>query len=378
MRAKAWFRVFIVLLCLSPCAWAQNPSPDAIIKAYLNGLATNNLEGLWKYYAGFNADVTGTTQNLPQSMWPEKIDALKQTWIKRITEDRNQGYLRDTSCWRLIRSGATIRVLETRPWVSRGGMDYRGPGRDLWRSFVEVRYSHEQQGTTPIVSLPWPQGGRRLASVTFTIHVERIQRTGAHQVYGGCALVTETVKTWPVPELAQDKAFDMAQAAMPRHFYPSIAFPGSRAVSPRDTGKVGALKALLPKHGLRTKNPNEDFRNWNTDRYEIPSEWGRFAVAKHGVAWKAGGIDTYSLSETATFSLISFERPSENGAIAKIRVEFPGCSPICQLVKEIRTAGLPGEVVFENYMGTDWHTSHDMTVWFEWDVERGWYAKSVR
>lgn len=378
MRAKTVFQAFTVFFCLTMCAGAQNPPPDTATKAYLNGLASNDLDGFWKYYAGFIADVAGSTQNLPQSMWPQKIESLRQSWTKRISEDRKQGYLRDTSCWRLIRPGATIRIVETRPWVSRGGMDYRGPGRDLWRSFVEVRYDQEHQGTAPIFSLPWPQGGRRLASVTFTIHVERIHRTGAYQVYGGCALVNETVKTWPVPELTQDQAFEMAQAAMPRHFYPSIAFPGSRAVSPRDTGKVGALRALLQKHGVRTKDPNDDFRNWNTDRYESPSDWGRFAVAKHPVAWKAGGIDTYSLSETATFSLTSFEHPSENAAIAKMRVEFPGCSPICQLVKEIRVAGLPGEVVFENFTGSDWHTSHNVTVWFEWEVERGWYAKSVR
>lgn len=368
----------MILLCFSMFAWAQNPSPDAVLKAYLSGLASNNLDNFWKYYAGYIADVVGNTQNLPQTMWPEKVTALKQTWTQKINEDRNQGYLRDTACWRLIRPGATTKILETRPWVSRGGMDYRGPGRDLWRIFVEVRYGPEHQSVAPIVSLPWPQGGRRLASVTFTTHVEKIHRTGAYQVYGGCTLVSETTKTWPVPELAQDKAFEMAQAAMPRHFYPSIAFPGSRAVSPRDAGKIGTLKVLLQKHGIRTKSASEDFRSWNTDRYEIPSDWVRFAAAKHPVGWKAGGIDTYSLSETATLSLTSFERPSEYAASAKIRVDFPGCSPICHLLKEIRAAGLPGEVVFENYTGGEWHTHHDMTVWYEWDVERGWFVKSVR
>jgi hypothetical protein len=106
-----------VTSCKSHDSLFGQPSPGKIASEYFSALASNPPgDAFWQYDARFAEQLASIKANVPESMWAQKRDVLRQQWQAQMSSGNTEAQQigGEGPCWQLIRPGDSVKILETR------------------------------------------------------------------------------------------------------------------------------------------------------------------------------------------------------------------------------------------------------------------------
>lgn len=278
---------------------------ESIARAYAAGLAENNFAPLWQHSTSYGIQVQLAVKDLPRSMWADKIRSIQQEWLGEIQLDRDTTNTSSRRpCWVYFRPGVTYEFVEARDAAA----------------FFHVSYSTES------VSPLFMRGElyRKLKEATLIMHLTTPQPQ--------CDIVAGTENDFPPPGLTKERAFEIVKNfELPVDDQPSIDFYYSLLQPPLNHYKE--FIGILNKYGVEASNLSFLYGKLHELNLRSPANWDKYRLPiEH---WQ--GMWVYALVESRPVEIVEFEQKEEKVAVVTIRITFKGCTPICELVRDLRS-----------------------------------------
>jgi hypothetical protein len=238
-------------------------------------------------------------------MWPDKIRAIQEQWLNEIQVDRQaiNTYSR-RPCWVYFRSGIQEEFLEARDTAA----------------FFRVSYLNDR------VSPLFQHGElyRKLKEATLIMYLGTPRPE--------CDIVAETETDFPPPGLTKERAFEIVKNfQLPIEDQPSVDFYYSMFQPPLD--HYTEFIDILKKHGVEISNIQYLYGGLHLFNLQSPVSWDKYRLPiEH---WRGMGV--YALAESRPVEVVDFEQKEEKIAVVTVRVTFKGCTPICELVRDLRS-----------------------------------------
>jgi|HubBroStandDraft_6_1064221.scaffolds.fasta_scaffold21833_1 hypothetical protein len=375
--------VFVFVPSIVQIGCGKTSSPDTAAGEYVRSLTGSGLDGIWNYDTMYANELSGALQNVPKAMWQEKTDAIRAGWMKRIQNDRNLSIPVSNMCWQLFRPGAKTDIVETRA-INQNGADASN-----WKSFVKVKFSAENEA--PIF---WFQSrARRLREGTVVMDIIKLDPPASDlRIASTCEIVPDGLAAWAVPALGKEQALQMFKDGVPDGERPRVTFNTAWAVSfsngmggrrPEDMAAAASLKSVFSKYGVRFDNVRDEHDTYSVNGMVVPAAWNAYSLPS---AYKnySTPLPTYALNESTDFSIENFQQTRDDEVLAKIRIAYNGCTPICNVVKEINPIKLANGDSAAMIMllppgrqdrGPEWASEQMKDVYFRWNVTGGWQFK---
>lgn len=358
--------VFLLLSCTPP---ESGQSIDAAAAEYLGALADGTLDGYLKHEASYRDKANSAKQGIPSDMWTQREASLRETAKGEIRRDgrRNPYGFATNACTAVVSQGATVKVKEVRPTPPGG-----------WQVFYDISYA--DQGKSPGIVL---QNGkyRLFRSGVFSVAFEK-SGDGVPVARDYCPAVGGTVATWSVPPLIADEAVRIAKQAnvVPTQFTSQVSrVPGVGGDSSwswqQFAGAVQLLKSTLERHGWSVSGLALQFGYYSTQgNAEPPASAKKWIIGEIVTVNRTPGYNIILL-ENAETKLLSFTA-QEDTATASFSTKFSGCTPFCELWKDVRT--IPGQIFMpqaQNNPSFNLDGVFNTSVNFAWNPSRGWYVQ---
>lgn len=348
----------MVAFATATCAQTAAPtSPETVARAYARSLATDDLRDFWAHAVDYTFETEAAKAAAPRSMWDTKISAIQEAWRTRMANQRSSGqiYPGQTNCWNVFRPGAGVAMLETRRESDK-----------LWHSFVKVTYAPAEKAPLHDTGRGW----RRVREATVLMQLTTAPALRRTLVSDTCTVVNDTITFWQAPDLARERALELAKDAT-ASFRPhagvelpvGVPAPAQEVLfTDRPIRAVEQLKSALERHGVRVTPEGRQGLN-----LDVPASWSRFQLAD----------GTYLLSESEGAELTEFVVFREDARVGLLRLSYPGCSPICALLKYLDGQS-SAHLVFRNAPSGEWPTEITRQVSFAWDDKAGWKVSAVQ
>jgi hypothetical protein len=364
----------------------QKTSPEATSRAYLQSLTGGSLDAVWDYDAGYASEITNSLQNLPQAMWKDRTNAIRTEWTQRIQNDRKPTSPGASQCWQLFRPGAKADLLETRE------NNQSGLAASAWKSFVKVSFPVENDA--PIYFSG--SGQRRLHDATVIMDIVKSEPPDSVlRISSSCQIIPDGLTLWPVLPLGRDQALAMFKEKSPDGERPRVTLQTTWQVNfsdgmggrrSADVAAAASLKALFSKYRVVLQNVRDQRDSYFVGGMAMPAAWSTYSLPS---AYKNFDtpLPTYALSESVSFSVVELKQTADDQAVARILIAYDGCTPICNLVKEInpikssngdsaatRVLIPPGQ----QGSGLEWSQQGSREAYYRWDILQGWSLTGVR
>jgi hypothetical protein len=349
-------------------------------------LTGGSLDAVWNYDAGYASEITAALQNLPQAMWKDKTNAIRAEWTQRIQNDRKPSSLGTSQCWQLFRPGVKADLLETRE------NSQSGSAGSAWKSFVKVSFPVENDA--PIYFSG--SGQRRLHNATVLMDIVKSEPPDSVlRISSACQIIPDGLTLWPVPPLGKDQALAMFKEKSPDGDRPRVTFQttwqmnfsdGMGGRRPADVAAAASLKALFSKYGVVLQNVRDQRDSYSVGGMAMPAAWGTYSLPSAYKNFDAP-LPTYALSESVNFSVVALQQTADDQAVARILIAYDGCSPICNLVKEINPIkSSNGDSAATRVLlpwgrqdsGLEWAQQVNREAHYHWDILQGWSLTGVR
>lgn len=346
-------------------------SATSVAVAYAKSFITGTHEAFWAYDPAYGQQLASIKHTFPQTMWPEKIRAVKAEFEARFSE--NNGYSTSGPCYVFFRPGATVEAVDTRALP---------PAR--WSVFLKVNYSKIEPA--PVVSI-FGTGSRKLKSATLRVDVGRAQTTGAFTVNSGCYVVPDTLSLWPTPLLDAGAASKLAYDALEKREFDAPIVTVNQYPTwnldnrYRETAAIVAeLKRLLSKYNFVTKNVRLEDGYFQAQEIQPPDAWQPHAARSRLAAMGKYPLPAYRLNDRVEIAAGSLSQYDVNTPMYVALVRYTGCTPICELMKESRTLDV-GRYLFtvpdEDWLKHDWPTEQTRKFYFRWELDPGWFVSNI-
>ena len=356
-----------VLLPISCSKLGGGQSVESAAGEYLAALANGTFDGYLAHEKAYQQRELAAKQQVPSDMWAQRQVSMRgaaKAEIQRASGQNPYGGW-NNQCYQAVRSGASVAVKEI-----------RSVNPTQWQVFYEVSYP--DQNVSPPVVMP---GGKQrfLRAAQFSVGFEKLQEQNVPLGDSQCNAVDGTTVTWPVPPLGADEAMRLAQQsnAIPKNLTTNIrsnvaVSSGTNWNSWNEFLAAGdALKAVFVKHG------------WTVQGFEKPS-LGWYVYG--GQVTPPAAARQWVLDDRGSYKVVLLEKPEviqssfsaqEDTAVLSLSTKFSGCTPFCELWKDVRTM-LPyiGFVIFHdqygNYPTIDLDVVDRTQVNFFWTPPTGW------
>jgi hypothetical protein len=381
-RVRSALSLFLLLAVYTSQA-ACGPSPNSALKEYVSGLQNDDLAAFWQYSTLYNSELDSALDRLPRDSWENERQRLQRKWTAQISADRKSALSRQAT-WTIIRAGANTEVTEVRAEQSNAG----SPNQS-WKGFLKMSYATED--ASPVVFLRGSP--RRLRSATAVLEVLRQADAPKHslRVADDISFLTETVVVWPAPPLSTTVALELAKGMIREGSQPWIEvdrWPAwnlpiwqgfTRTKNKETTATVEAIKKILERYGFSLNNLHDYSGYYEVDEIVPPRSWAKYALSTRTLSMGHYPLPVYALAEQVNWDIVSVSHPSETQAIAEVRLTYTGCTPICSMVKELRSLPIAsGRLIFRNYSGADWSMTSTAHVFYQWRLDEGWKATGAQ
>jgi hypothetical protein len=352
------------------------PSPDKIASDYFSALTSDPPgDAFWQYDATFAEQLDSIEANLPQDMWKQKRDALRQQWQVEMNSKRtgSQQVGSQGPCWYLIRPGDSVKVIETR---QDSGSSSDGAPRS-WRIFAEVVYP---QNTAPAYATY--SGSHLLKQATLIANMHQGQLVNGKDkvvVLDECSFSPDTVAFWPVPPVTNDAALALAKASLPRNMqYQTITLVGSPAIAANPgpfkydwklfTSFTTRLHTFYSAHQFSVNGFAMSPGFWYTHAdVQPPASWGEYAL----------GSGAYRLNESTDLRILGIDT-NDNHAIAHAEISYSGCTTACSFIEDLHKQDDLGRYVVANYSSANLPQQKSLTISYRWDPRSQWTVAGFR
>jgi hypothetical protein len=319
-------------------------------------------------------------------MWQSKTDAIRREWTEKIQNDRKPTTLGTGNCWQLFRPGAKADLLETR------GEGESGQELSSWKSFAKVSFPVENNAPIYFSS----SGQRRLHAATVVLEIRKSEPPNSVlRVSSACQVIPDGVSLWPVPALGNDQALAMFKDALPDGERPRVTLVntwevdpsnGMGGTRPEDEAAAESLKAVFSKYGVELQTARDRRNGLFVEGMVMPSAWSRYSLPSAFKNFNTP-LPTYALGDSVNFSIKSVQQPGDDQAVAKVRINYGECTPICGLVREINSIKYHNGDSAANIMllprgrqdiGLEWQAWAEKEAYYRWNVLQGWSLTGTR
>jgi len=366
---------YLVILTGSCTNEGPRQSVEAAAAEYLAALADGTFDGYLAHEKGQRQLEVSEKQKYPSDQWIQRQGSLRAEAKARLTQiNLKSPHRGGNDCYSFVTKGASVVVKEIRP-----------VNPIQWRVFYEVTYS--QPDGSPEIELV---GSKRrfLRSSTFSVDFEKPPEEKIPLADYRCIAVGGSASFWPVPSLPAEEAM---RRALQSNLVPTrlpIEISGVVGVSSdRSWGSWNEfieagdmLKSFLEKHG------------WVVRGFEKPSVGyysygGEIEPPPSHRQWVIGAIPNPLVGQGPGYNVVFLEKAEssqsdfsaqEDNAVLTLRTKFSGCTPFCELWKDVRTMPfIVGNALFFGAFGR-YNTAFDFdavtmtTIKFAWTPSNGW------